>query len=261
MNQRDQGKVLAQLREAYDGSYSRRVGTGTEVIWKGKLTMILACTGAIDSVAGRELHQSLGERFLDYRIELPDRQDMTGAALEGSGNEEYMRRYRLETARDFIVARRRTGQGLEIPAEVKESLTPLADFVALARSTVARDRYTREIISDTAEADAEQGTRLVKELYRLAQSMLQVSPDIPLLPVVRKIAIDSIPRPRSSILRLLMAATEPTPTPEIAAALRIPATTAERALEDLHALGLVERKRGARNVLYWNLSPRAPRWT
>jgi hypothetical protein len=254
----DQKRILAQFREIFDGSYTRRVGTGTEALWEGYVTMILGCTSAIDSVAGRELHQALGERFLDYRVELPSRFELTGKALEESGHENSARQLRGDVVRDFILAHACSGLGPKLPIEAGRLLTPLANFVTLARSTVARDGYTREIVTDTAYQDAEQGPRMVKQLARLAQSVLQLGTDIPPYRIVYKVAMDSIPRLRSSVLQLLGAATGPLSTPQVASALRIAEKTTERALGDLHALHLVDKYEGSHRILYWTLSEGMP---
>src|SRR5262249_20181172 len=50
--QRDaRAELLAAMREIYDGHWSRDIGTGggIKLVWDGKLGMLFACTGVIDS--------------------------------------------------------------------------------------------------------------------------------------------------------------------------------------------------------------------
>jgi hypothetical protein len=58
----------AALREVYDGAWTRHVGTdgGRTLTWEGKVGLLFAATGAIDSHHG--VIGSMGDRFLLSRI-------------------------------------------------------------------------------------------------------------------------------------------------------------------------------------------------
>jgi hypothetical protein len=68
MNRDSRALVLAALREIYDGSWTRRVGTdgGRELSWSGKVGLVAGCTPVIDShyaVLG-----AMGDRMAFYRL-------------------------------------------------------------------------------------------------------------------------------------------------------------------------------------------------
>ena len=44
MRSENQAEILAQLREAYDGQYSKLFGNGKEINWTGRFGLIAACT-------------------------------------------------------------------------------------------------------------------------------------------------------------------------------------------------------------------------
>ena len=51
MHTETRAEVLAALREIYDGAWTRHVGTdgGRTLAWKGKVGLLFAATGVIDS--------------------------------------------------------------------------------------------------------------------------------------------------------------------------------------------------------------------
>lgn len=66
------GLVLDAFRNAYDGSWTRPVGTdgARNLMWKGKLAVVAKCTPAIDSHHG--VTANLGERWIYYRYASSD---------------------------------------------------------------------------------------------------------------------------------------------------------------------------------------------
>jgi hypothetical protein len=72
MNRDARGLVLGALREVYDGSWTRRVGTdgGKELAWRGKVGLLAGVTPTIDrhhAVMG-----AMGERFVLLRLPTVD---------------------------------------------------------------------------------------------------------------------------------------------------------------------------------------------
>ena len=96
-------RLLACLREVYDGSYTRRLGTmgGRTFTWEGKAGFLGAVTGAVDNVD----FGLLGERFVYYRLPAQDEnaEFLSGlAAIENVGRQGEIRRERAEAVGDFI---------------------------------------------------------------------------------------------------------------------------------------------------------------
>jgi len=133
-----------------------------------------------------------------------------------------------------------------------DGLIALATFVVRARSAVERDGYSREI---ELIPGAEAPTRLVIVLDRLLAGLDSIGCDREQAwQVVTKAALDSIPALRLAVLDALREHGT-ADTNALAEAVRHPATTTRRALEDLTAHGLVECERqGEGRAHLWSLS-------
>lgn len=236
----DQRNIMGQLRKIYDGRYAKDVGTEKESIaWRGKVTLIVGCTTAIDSNQGGMATQELGERFLDYRYHISNPLATTEAALNQNGNEAETRYRRMQLVGkfmdgfDFKMAFPQS-QGPKLPKEILKRLPPLADFAARCRSTVPREPYTHEMVR---LPQRETGTRLVKQLGRLGESLMLVDPLLDIWPILYKVAMDSLPPLRLAILRIL---SSPLTTSTISNRLHLPKGSMMRALQDLDALNIVK---------------------
>ena len=91
MHREDRARALAALREIFDGSWSRPVGTGggRVLTWHGKCGLVGAVTPSIDrhsAVLG-----ALGERFVLYRLAVDDPIEQGLRRLANRGKEEAMR--------------------------------------------------------------------------------------------------------------------------------------------------------------------------
>jgi hypothetical protein len=145
MNRDAQAQTLAALREVYDGSWTRLVGTdgGRSLHWKGKVGFVGGVTPTIDrhhAVMG-----AMGERFMLLPAPRPSTPNIQARrALSHAGNEKRMRARarsgRLKTSSRPADARPRTSTNDEIT-----QLIALGTLVVRARSAVERDNYTREI--------------------------------------------------------------------------------------------------------------------
>ena len=235
----DQREIMGQLRKIYDGKYTKDVGSERESIaWRGKVTLLAACTTAIDANQGGMTSQELGERFVDYRYNISDHLAVTEAALRQNGTEAETRSKRMTVVKSFIEGYNYKmvfpqGHGPRLPKKVLDRLPALANFAALCRSAVPRDSYTHEI---TRQPQREIGTRLVKQLSRLGESLLLVDKEIDAWPILYKVAMDCMPPLRWKVLSIL---SEPCKTGKIAEILGLPRISTLRVLQDLQALGII----------------------
>jgi hypothetical protein len=138
-------QVLAALREVYDGSWTRHVGTdgGKTLHWSGKAGLIAGCTPTIDrhhAVMG-----AMGQRFVLYRLPESDPTELARRSLLHVGREKEMRRDLRDAVTSFMA-------GVTLPEAAPrpadqdiERLITLATFAVKARSAVERDGYRREI--------------------------------------------------------------------------------------------------------------------
>ena len=237
MNRDGRAALLAALREVYDGSWTRHVGTdgGRTLSWAGKVGLVAGVTPTIDrhhAVMG-----SMGERFVLFRLPEVDESEQAARALAHVGKEASMRR-ELSTSVASLFS---TGlsQPLELTDADRDRLIALAVLTVRCRSSVERDGYTREI---ELIPDAEAPARLVVVLAQLLAGLDAIGATRPeAWRIVTKASLDSIPATRRSVIDVLLEATEPIPTPKLAEQLGYPTPTAKRALEDLTAHGVARR--------------------
>jgi len=249
--QRDsRAAVLAAMREIYDGSWTRHVGTdgGRTLHWAGKVGLIAGCTPTIDrhhAVMG-----SMGERFVLFRMPEVDSAEQARRALAHAGRERAMRA-ELSGAVERLFA-----GGLTEPRQLDEAerdrLVALSTLAVRCRSAIERDGYTREI---ELIPEPEAPTRLIVVLERLLAGLDAIGADREQAwSVIVKAAVDSVPALRWAIIQQLADA-GPTETSRIAEALGYPTPTARRALEELTAHGVAQRfKQGDGKADVWDLT-------
>ena len=249
MNRDARAQLLAALREVYDGAWTRHVGTdgGKTLAWNGKVGLIGGCTPTIDrhhAVMG-----AMGERFILYRLPEVDPDVQAREALGHAGRERQMRS-ELATAVETLFAGAATEARERTEAETQR-LIALATLVVRARSAVERDGYSREI---ELVPGPEAPTRLVIVLDRMLAGLDAIGTTrADAWQVVTKLALDSVPALRLNVLYTLLPGSADTNA--VATAVRHPAQTTRRALEDLTAHGLVEVERqGEGKAHLWSLS-------
>src|SRR5262249_47871106 len=121
-----------------------------------------------------------------------------------------------------------------------ERLDDAISLVVRLRGSVERDRHSREIEAvHGAEGTARLGLQLERLLAGLDVLAVERSTA---LGIVESIALDSVPPLRRAAYEHLRDNGKSIETPDIAAALGLPTSTVRRALEDLAAYRLVERK-------------------
>jgi len=233
-------EILGQLRNAYDGKCSKTSGKGVTKSYNSKFGVIAAVTDEIDS--HRTLLAALGERFITYRIPDVSRHEQAKRclkAMQGHSLEERVRT--LTTAAHKVLARRPK------PARISESsmkeIIKIAQVVALGRTGVRRDRYTRE--PDIVRP--EYAVRLAKQLGNLAVgiAMAREKPSVTKEEVrlVQHTAIHSLELKRIRILNILLKKyPDWVETTDISEPLCSSHETAHYHLDDLVLLDLAHRR-------------------
>lgn len=247
-------RVLAALREVYDGEWTRHVGTdgGKTLHWEGRVGLVGGCTPSIDrhhAVMG-----AMGERFTLYRLPKIDGKIQARASIQHAGHERTMRQELSEAAHAVLADRREPTPNSE--AEI-ERLIELSSFVVLARSAVERDGFTREI---ELVSEPEAPGRLIVVLDRLLSGLDSIGCQRQeAFGIITKAALDSIPALRLAVLETLADEhADWMDTNQVAQAVRHPAVTTRRALEDLVAHHLVDQRRqegpGSNPPHLWNIT-------
>ena len=170
MEKDSRGRVLAALREIYDGRWQRQLGTdgGRELAWEGKAGFVAGVTHEIDrhyAVMAR-----MGERLLLWRT--PERADKAvdktvDRALGNQAGVERMRAELRRAALGVFAGLPKTPAERKPAADERTWLIELAKFVARGRAGVITD-YKGDLID---VVPPELPTRLAMELEGLLAGM------------------------------------------------------------------------------------------
>jgi hypothetical protein len=232
--------LLNALREIYDGSWTRRIGSdgGKVLTWSGKIGFLFGCTEAIDTY--HDAISNLGHRFLYSRVELV-RQGHLKKAIKHRGAGAAQMRKELAAAVSKLFARpRQTFQPMD--DRELDRLDKIVSLVVDLRGSVDRDGRTREL--ETVYSP-EGPSRVGLALEQLFSGLLTLGVDrARAFNVISAVAMDSTLPKRRRIYSYLQSL-KPNPgsatTSQIAANVRLPALAVRRTLEELEAHGRIER--------------------
>lgn len=254
---RDQrAQVLGALREVYDGSWTRTVGTdgGARLDWAGRIALIGAVTTAWD--AAHAVIAAMGDRFVLVRMDsATGRQSAGRRAIGNTGFEVEMRAELADAVRGVL-----EGVDPEAAITVTEDETDLllaaADLVTLSRTAVEYD-YQGNVVEAHAP---EMPTRFAKQLTQVMRGGAAIGMDrSDALRLAIRCARDSMPPLRLAIVDDLAALPEKTTTADIRKRIDKPRNTVDRQLQALHMLGVLtvneeETTIAGRDVIRWHYS-------
>jgi hypothetical protein len=234
MNRDLRARVLAALREIYDGRWYREVGTdgGQTIPWEGRIAVIGAVTTAWD--AAHAVISTMGDRFVLVRLDSTTKRQAAGRKAIGNTGEEQKMRAELAAAVAGVLA----GMA-DAPTKITDDETDIllaaADLVTLARTGVEYD-YRGEVIDAHAP---EMPTRFAKQLAQIIRGAVALGMERnDALRLAIRCARDSMPPLRLAIIEDL--ADHPhSSTSEVRRRIDKPRNTVDRQLQALHILGVV----------------------
>jgi hypothetical protein len=236
MSRDARASVLAALREVYDGRWDRNLGSdgGQTLTWTGRLVVIGAVTTAWDTA--HAVVSAMGDRFVLVRLDSASGRVGAGRrAIRNTGDEKTMRA-ELAGAVGELLDTVDTTADLTLTDTEIEDLLALADIVTLARTGVEHD-YQGNVIDAHAP---EMPTRFAKQLTQIMRGGIALGiPRERLLNLATRCARDSMPPLRLAAL-IDVAAHPRSRVGDVRRRLQKPRSTADRTLQDLHALGLLE---------------------
>ena len=150
-------------------------------------------------------------------------------------------RHETETAFKNTVAHAPAASRVTIPAPIQDKLACLASLVAKCRSQVSRNAYDKTV---NYLPDIEGPARLAKAFAKLGKGlaavrgMMEVTEDE--YEVIKRVALDTIPKKRRMIISCLIDLTWEG-TKGIGNKVDMPTTTVGRELEDLAMIKVVSR--------------------
>lgn len=166
----DRAMIMSQLREVYDGKYSKAFGTGKKVEWEGRLTLIAGVTTIIDTYSA--VFQVMGERFIMYRIPQSEDEHIATKALGNYGVETQMRQELHDAMNKYFSSLKIPHvRDIVLPEDILQALASLASFVVRARSSTIRDSYKKEI---TYIPEPESPARFAKQIGTLIKALAVV---------------------------------------------------------------------------------------
>jgi len=243
MNQEAQAEILGQFRDIYGGYLKKSFGTGRVEEWKGKIGVLACTTSMVDF--SQQRNAALGERFVHYRVLMPDRKEVGMRSLQNGGRMEEMRKDMRDAFFSFFKSMDFEKKTPELPDEVQIQLVDISNLATMARSGVIRESsFKREVIFVPA---VEMPTRLPQQLATLACAAMVVNGgeyDPEDMKIIYKVALDSIPQTNRMVM-LEMAAEDNLTTKEIATALGYPTAPIHLYLENLALLGVIKRYKGS----------------
>ena len=247
MDRHAREEILATLRDAYDGEAKKTFGSEATVrSYKSKFGLLAGVTPEIDRIYS--VSQSLGERFIKYRTPIEDREGIINRASKNMGKEKEMRAELSKAVAKFLFSVEM--RDISVSDELEKKLVSLALLIARLRSAVSRDGYKRNV---QFMPEAEVGTRLLKQLKGLAQGIALARAKNEITreeyEIVAKIAKDTLPSKRLSLLQAIIDQKEHVKTSVIAQEIKLHTDTAREMLEDYWLLEVVDRS-GDENAGY-----------
>jgi len=251
-------EVFGILRDAYDGKFERDYGNGVFRKYETSFGIIAGVTPAIEHYS--EGCSALGERFLSYHMPIARgiraRRKFIERAQANVGKEEEMKdelRSAAKRCLDYAF-----DEPCSMPVDIAGKIIDLAQVTSQMRGVVARDRFTKDI---THRAYAELGTRLVKQLTKLAVGIAKFRrSDVVGLreyQVLERIARGSMPSGAKAAIESMVLKTEKEgwTTKELSEIIGLPPfPTTDRIMQNLHLLGVVRRARGVvATTNHWTL--------
>jgi len=249
-NANERNAILSQLRNMYDGKFSKKYGTLDEKVdYVAKFGVIFGVTSAIDRYW--KSIQILGERFLKVRIE-NDRKDAIRQAVKMQGKEKEMRKELNEAVNEFLD--KLIIKDIRVTEEQENVLVDWAEALGILRTPVPMKNSYQEF-DFFYKPDTEFATRLVKQLKKLLIGLTIIhnkdEPDEEEMNMVKKVVFDTIPQDRLDVLRELKKQ-KGISQEKISKNTGIPFGTISKILEQLEQLKVVETSVGWGNCSIQN---------
>lgn len=235
MNRDTRALVLAALREIYDGSWSRNVGTdgGQTLVWRGRLVLIGAVTTAWD--AAHQVISTMGDRFVLVRLNSRNHRRVSGRQAMANVDSETAMRLELADAVKALLGGVDPDADIVLNDSEVDTLLDVADVVTRGRTAVESDMKGNPLWAHALEMP----TRYAKQLVQIARGAIAIGkPRTAALDVALRCGRDSLPPLRLAVLGDV--ARQPmSTTADVVKRLQLPRNTVDRTLQQLHLLGLL----------------------
>lgn len=233
-------QILSILRDVYDGYASRALGNSVP---KGFHARFNYLTGMTPDIEKSWSLNTLGERFLMYRISIDDRREHARRSLRNANKSQGIRTELQRAVKEFIG--RVPDFTPEFDAAMENRILDLADLLSTCRTYVHRERNDALVCLPRAEL----ASRVAKQLLRVGQSVALVrgKPSITEheFEIMKRIALDSLPTNRRQLLASLWQRRKRSEPLKVfqSDVCRLAPTTIRRELDNLFQLDVVSREK------------------
>lgn len=241
-------EVLGQLRHIYDGYLVKHTGNSLPIEWSGRLGILAASTSSI--YKHFEDMADMGERFLYYRMKPFDKDKALSTAMTRRFSGKALDAAIGELYHDYLVDVASTVTTIPtMHEEDKDAITAMAKIASVIRTPVSVDRYSG-LVDRIPESEMPMRTAL--QLRTLATGMMIMNmreygtsrlTDANLR-ALEWCAFSLANDERRATLKTLASYAQGASASAVGQKMHLPTKTAERSLEQLHALGLVTLTRG-----------------
>jgi len=253
-NEQTRMTIMGQLREIYDGAYTKRTGNGEDVLWSGKIGAIAGVTESI--FQHMESMSAMGDRFVLYQVVQPDRVAVTKFKISqiNTGITEYSIMPKLKEMTQEYLQRAFNAMSDSDKVDIKlsdkqiDEIVSVADFCTMVRSGLIMDNFRGRILFVPTP---EMPMRMFEQMYAIAISFMfmrrldepDCSNEMPKedLTVIYKIAFDSIPVVRRIALQYLTLYDGGVTTAALARKINYESEVVAGWLTQLNSLGIVRR--------------------
>src|SRR3990167_2212212 len=255
-------EIMGQFRDMYDGHMVKRLGTGDEIPWNGKIGFLAGSTPMIEqrmSIIG-----AMGERFMSYKIKQPKNKEVKAKIRSNVGKEKQGKEEMQIAMAGYLKGIAFPDELPTLPEEIDKLVDSMADFIALSRSVVMRSYDSKKEIEYIPPS--EMSTRVYKQLYNIALTLYVMNgkewqPEDTY--ILKNLAVSSVHSLRYNLIKEIQKYTTKVKTSTLAVILGYPTTTTRRYLEDLTAISmddgmikiLVRTHQGVGKPDLWQLTP------
>ncbi|MFO7950924.1 MAG: hypothetical protein R6U36_11260 [Candidatus Fermentibacteraceae bacterium] len=249
-------KLLAALREIYDGHWVRRLGSGGGITreWKGKAGLIGGVTPTIDK--NHSAMASMGERFLMLRFHstLESRLKQAEMALSTFIRQPEAREQLQGLTTNFMQELDIPNQRIvPLPTRIEKLILDLSHLISTSRSAVDRDCREKHV---ARPPEPEFPNRLAQQFVLLFHGLILIGCRAQeAWKTLFEVGLSSMPVTRRRILQRLAATEGELPTRTISESTKCSKKTTNRELESLLLLEVLEvRQKSGSAGSSWRLS-------
>jgi hypothetical protein len=265
MSKEDRREILSQMREVYDRRFDKAFGTGEQKVWEGHVGWLGAITPEGQEIFGSR--GAMGERFLFYRMKMPNRMDVLYRSAQNHANNMELMQLRLKACMNrwlepmLIAADNMTDDDRKVILDVltQDRVFKLAEFTTRARSSVRTHWKTGEV---EYVHPAEMPTRFANQLTGIAgaalfsyKSLGEVIEGLKKrdMNILADICWGSIPSHRADLVRILSEHKQGT-TKAIAAKMGYETSIVRAWMMELAGLKIIKRQGGSSGGDVWYMS-------